>query len=74
MNWNNFEEQVKEIAVKFIKENDIRKGQDLFSKMWNEKECVGELFLNVLCEVFGTESLDKILEENGEESEEDDDE
>jgi hypothetical protein len=72
MNWNNFEEQVKEIVIKFIKNNDIRKNQDLFSEMWDEKEDVGELFLNVLSETFGTEILDDLLIEHGEEGDEED--
>ena len=72
MNWNNFEEQVKEIAIKFIKNNDIRQNQDLFSEMWDEKADVGELFLNVLTETFGTEILDDLLIKHGEEGDDED--
>lgn len=72
MNWNNFEEQVKEIAIKFIKNNDIRKNQDLYSEMWDEKADVGELFLNVLTETFGTEILDDLLIKHGEEGDDED--
>lgn len=74
MEWNNFEKQVKEIAIKFIKDMDIRQGQELFDEMWEEKEYVGELLLNAISETFGAEMLDVVLEENGEEAEVDDDE